>query len=76
MAARGEKLGGAHESISRWAEDVVDSPFFSGAVGSIQLHWVSMKGCHVWLVVSVYVSYVLGFSCGMYINSNRRDSGI
>jgi hypothetical protein len=64
------------KSINRRAEDVVRSPFFSRTVGSIQLHWVSVKGCLIRLVVSAYVSCVSGFSCRMYIDSNHRDSQI
>jgi hypothetical protein len=34
------------------------------------------KGCHIRLVISVYVSCVSGFSCSMYIGLNHRDSRI
>jgi hypothetical protein len=67
---------GTHGSVSRRAGDVVGSPFFSGGVRSIELCWVSMKVCRVWLVVSAYVSCVSAFSCMMYIDSNHRDSQI
>jgi hypothetical protein len=48
------------ESISRRAVDWDESPFFSEAVGSVQLRWVSVKGYHIWglPVGSVRVTYV------------------
>jgi hypothetical protein len=51
---------GTHRLVSRCAGDVVKSPFFSGAVGSVQLCWISVKGCHVWglPVGNVRVSYM------------------
>jgi hypothetical protein len=52
MAAREEKLCGGpmHRSVDGLG--IVSRPCFSGAVGSVQLCWVSVKGCHTWLVMS------------------------
>jgi hypothetical protein len=58
MVVLGEKLGGG--LADRHVGDCVGSPFFLGAVGSIQLCWVSMKGCHVQglFTKSVCVAYM------------------
>jgi hypothetical protein len=65
-----------HGSVNWRAGDCDGSPFFSGAVGFVQLNWISVKGCCVWLVMRAYVSCVSNFSCRMYIDSIRRDSRI
>jgi hypothetical protein len=49
---------------------------FLGSSASVQLCWVSVKGCRVWPVMSAYVSCISGLSGRMYIDSNRRDSQI
>jgi hypothetical protein len=51
-------------------------PSFSGVVVLLNSVDDYVKGCSVWLVMSVYVSCVSGFSCRMYIDLNRRDSRI
>jgi hypothetical protein len=64
-------------------------PCFSGAVGSIQIYWWLMKGCHirglpVGSVRRVYADWHgkrtchvdRVFPCRMYIDSNHRDSRI
>jgi hypothetical protein len=51
-------------------------PFLLGAVDSFNSVDDYMKGCHVQLVMSAYVSFVSGFSYKMYIDSNCYDSQI
>jgi hypothetical protein len=80
---------GTHRLASRWAGDVVGNPLFSGAVGSVQLCGVSVKGYHIQGLLTgsvhrVYVDWYKKhtchvyqiFPCMMYIDSNRRDSQI
>jgi hypothetical protein len=49
---------------------------FSGAVALLDSIGAYTKGCHVWLVMSTYMSFVSDFSCMMYNDSNHRDSQI
>jgi hypothetical protein len=67
---------GTHRSVNQRVGDVVESPFFSGVVGFVEHYWVSMKCFHIRLVISAYISCVLGFSCRMYIDSNHCNSRI
>jgi hypothetical protein len=76
MTVMGEKLGRDPQIGQLVCCELGQEPFFSGAVGSVQLCWVSIKGYRVRLVMSAYMSCVLGFSCRMYINSNHHDSQI
>jgi hypothetical protein len=89
LAGLGEKLG-MNPRISQLACcGLCREPFFSGAVGSIQICRCLVKGCHVWgpPTGSVCWAYVdwrgkltcrVGrvFHCRVYIDSNRRDSRI
>jgi hypothetical protein len=75
MTVRGEKLGGNPQIGQPTCQDVVGSPFFLGAVGSVQLCWINVKGYHIHtgtarrkhtsgvcgLVRKAYVLCVLGF---------------
>jgi hypothetical protein len=76
MATRGEKPGRDLRIGQPMGWVLCRGPYFSGAVGFVQLYWVSVKGCCVRLVVSVYVLCVLGFSCRMYIDSNGPNTHI
>jgi hypothetical protein len=38
---------GTHGSVNRWTGDIFGDPFFLGAVRSVQLCGVSVKGCHI-----------------------------
>jgi hypothetical protein len=67
------------------AERWIQEHFFLRAVVSIQLCWVSIKGCHIWglpagsvrgLAWEAYVLCVSGFPYRVYIDSNYRDSQI
>jgi hypothetical protein len=49
---------------------------FVGSNDSVLLSWVNVKGCHVRLVMNVYVSCVLDFFYRMYIDLNPCDSWI
>jgi hypothetical protein len=51
-------------------------PFFSGAMDLLNSVDDYVKGCHVQLVMIVYMSCGSDFSCRMYIDSNRCDSWI
>jgi hypothetical protein len=55
---------------------IVSGALFLGSSDSVQLYWISVKGCRVRLIMSAYVSCVLGFSCMIYIDWNHRDSQI
>jgi hypothetical protein len=88
MAMLGEKL--------RWVPwttqpgwEVESGALFLGSSESVQLCWVSVKGCHVWAppVGSIHRVYVdwcekrmwrVGrvFPYRVYIDSNHRDSRI
>jgi hypothetical protein len=76
MAAKGEKLGGDPQINQPTVWFLCRGPYFSGVVGSVQLYQGSVKGCHIRLVMSAYVSFVSGFSYMMYIDLNHRDSWI
>jgi hypothetical protein len=43
-----------HGSVSRQAVDCVGSPFFLGAVGSVQIYWCLMNGCYMWTMWDTY----------------------
>jgi hypothetical protein len=60
MIVKGEKLGGGPADRSTNVLGIVSGALFLWAVGSIQLCWVSVKGCHVRRlpVGSVRVAYV------------------
>jgi hypothetical protein len=73
MAITGEKIGHDHHSAEL---EVVLGELFLGSSESVQLYWISVKGCHVRPIMSVYVSCVSGFSCRMHIDSNHHDSQI
>jgi hypothetical protein len=47
MNVLGEKLGGGPVDRSADVLRIVSGAFFLGVVGSVQLYWVSVKGCHV-----------------------------
>jgi hypothetical protein len=89
LVSLGEKLG-----TDPWIGQptycgLCQGPFFSVAVGSIQICPQLVKGCHVQglLTGSVHQAYVDGrgkhtchidrvFPCRVYIDSNHRDSRI
>jgi hypothetical protein len=89
LAGSGEKLG-----MNPWIGQptccgLCREPFFSGAVGSVQIYRCLTKGCHIRGLPagSVHRAYVYWhgkrmcrvgrvFLCRMYIDSNRRDSRI
>jgi hypothetical protein len=75
LASRGEKLCKTRESLS-WAGGCVGSTCFLGAVALLNSVGVYTKGCRVRLVMSMYVSYVSGFSYRMYIDLNCCNSRI
>jgi hypothetical protein len=52
--------GASHDFISKACWRFCREPFFSGAIGSIQFCWVSVKGCHVQglLAESICVAYM------------------
>jgi hypothetical protein len=79
---RETEAGPADHSAGLRAE--ARSTFFESSE-SIQLCWVSMKGCHVWGLPTesvcgpaqeAYMSCISGFPDRVYINLNRRDSQI
>jgi hypothetical protein len=89
LVGLGEKLGTDPRIGQPMCCRLCREPFFSGAVGSIQIYRRLMKGCHVWelLVGSVHWTYVdwrgkrtcrvdRVSPCMVYINSNHRDSRI
>jgi hypothetical protein len=76
MAVRGEKLGEDMWMSKQACWGLCQELFFLRAIGSIQLYWVNVKGCHIRLVRSAYVSCVFDFSYMMYIDSHHRDSQI
>jgi hypothetical protein len=80
---------GTHGSVNRRTGDVVGDPFFSTAMGSVQLFGVSVKYCHVrdlpagsvrWAYVDWHEkrTYCVDrvFPCRVYIDSNRCYSQI
>jgi hypothetical protein len=76
MAIMVGKRGGGLADRSSGVLCIRMEPFFLCSSDSVQLYWVSMKGCRVWYVIGAYISCVSGFSCRMYIDSNRRESRI
>jgi hypothetical protein len=50
----GEKLGTDPRSVSQRAVDYVGSPFFSGAVGSVQICYWFVKDCYTFTVWDTY----------------------
>jgi hypothetical protein len=54
LAVRGEKLGGDLQIGSRCARDVVGNPYFSGAVGSVQICRWLMNDCYMWTTWDTY----------------------
>jgi hypothetical protein len=88
MAVLGEKLRWVPQTTQPgWEVEL--GALFLGSSESVQLCWVSVKGCHVrgLPVGSVRQTYVdwrgkhacrVGrvFPCRVYIDSNRRDSRI
>jgi hypothetical protein len=75
MTGMGEELG-RDSQITQSGWGLCWEAFFSGAVESIQLCWVSVKGCRVQYVMGTYVSCVSDLSYKMYIYSNYHDSWI
>jgi hypothetical protein len=89
LAGLGEKLG-----TDPWIGQPVrcglcQEPFFSGAVGSVQICRRLVKGCHIrrpptgsvrWAYMDRRGKHTCrvgrGFLCRVYIDSNRRDSRI
>jgi hypothetical protein len=89
LAGSGEKLGTDPQIGQPACCGLCREPFFSGAVGSVQIYRRLAKGCHIQgpSVGSVRRAYVdwrgkrtcrVGrvFPCRVYIDSNRRDSWI
>jgi hypothetical protein len=89
LAGSGEKLGMDPRIGHPACCGLCWEPFFSGAVGSVQICQSLMKGCHVRgpPAGSVHWAYVdkcgkrtcrvdRVFPCMVYIDSNRRDSQI
>jgi hypothetical protein len=76
MVVRGEKLGGDMQIGHLVHYGLGGEPFFLRAVESVQLCWVNVKGFHVRLVISAYISCVSSFSYKMYINLNHCNSRI
>jgi hypothetical protein len=89
LAGSGEKLGTNPWIGQSACCGLCQEPFFSGAMGSIQICRRLVKGCHVqglpagsvrWAYVdwrgkhTYHVGRV--FPCRVYIDSNRRDSRI
>jgi hypothetical protein len=87
LADSGEKLGTDPHIGQPACCGLCREPFFSGAVGSVQICQRLVKGCHVRgpLAGSVCQAYVdwhgkrtccvgLVFPCRVYIDSNHRDS--
>jgi hypothetical protein len=89
LAGSGEKMGTDPRIGQSACCGLCREPFFSGAVGSVQICRCLAKGCHVrglpagsvrWVYVDwrgkhmCHVGRV--FPCRMYIDSNHRDSQI
>jgi hypothetical protein len=88
MAVLGEKLRQVPRTIQPGWE-VESGAFFLGSSESVQLCWVSVKGCHVWGSPTGSIHWAYVDWCGkrtwhvdqvfpyrVYIDSNRRDSRI
>jgi hypothetical protein len=76
MIVKGEKLDGR---LADWLADVLwigTGAIFLWSNEPVELYWVSVKGCRLRLVISMYVVRVSGFSCRIYTDLNRRDSRI
>jgi hypothetical protein len=89
LAGLGEKLGMDPQIGQSMCCRLCQEPFFSGAVGSVQICRRLVKGCHVrgppvgnvrrayvdWREKRTYrVSRI--FPCRVYIDSNHHDSQI
>jgi hypothetical protein len=72
----GREIGWGPTNQSSGVLWIKTGALFLEVVGSVQLYWINMKGCRVWLVMSAHVSYVSDFSYRMYLNSNCRESRI
>jgi hypothetical protein len=89
LVGLGEKLGMDPWIGQPACCGLCQEPFFLGAVGSIQIYQRLVKGCDVWGlptedICRAYVDWHgkrmcrvdRVFSCRVYIDSNRHDSGI
>jgi hypothetical protein len=89
LAGSGEKLGIDPRINQPTCRGLCREPFFSGAVGSVQICRRLVKGCHVWGLPtgSIRQTYVdwrgkhtcrVGrvSPCRVYIDLNHRDSRI
>jgi hypothetical protein len=71
MVVRREKLG---DGLTDRSVDVLWIRMGALFLESSEKGWVNVKGCHVHLVMSAYMSCLSGFSRRMYIDSNYHDS--
>jgi hypothetical protein len=88
LAGSGEKLGTDPRIGQPACCGLCREPFFSGAVGSIQICWRLTNGAtygdrpweayvgRMWTGVGSVRSCWSGFPCRVYIDSNGRDSRI
>jgi hypothetical protein len=89
LAGSGEKLGTDLRIGQPLCCGLCQEPFFSGAVGSVQICQRLVKGCHVRgpPIGSIRRAYIYWcekrtcrvgqvFPCRVYINSNHLDSRI